>query len=475
MNDPADLKPRPTRVRYAVLAVLCSLAFLTYLDRFCVSRVQDEIAADLRFGELTPSEVGATAGDSEARDRLVREKTLTRQGWMFSAFLLGYLLLEVPAGWLGDRWGTRAVLAAIVAFWSAFTLLTGYFDRLIGWAVADPAPWLLVAGVVLMRFLVGAGEAGAFPNVSRTVGGWFPLRERAAATGVIWMCTRLGGASTFVITGALVTLGGGWRPAFALLGVAGFLWAAGFALWFRNRPEDVPGVNAAERDLIRAGGVPAGGPATHAGTPWRRILLSGNLWGFYLTAAAISYAWYFYGTFLPKYLKETYPDQIGETGWADVVKGLPFLVGAAGCLIGGRLSDILVRRHGRRWGRSGIGLVAYLVAGVCAILAFHTGSAWGVVTLICVACLIQDLAVPVLWAVPIDVGGRHAGTVAGVMNCVGGLGGAASPVAVAYLAAHWGWQWVFYAAGGVYILGGLLWLVVDASRPVDQEDGATGC
>jgi MFS family permease len=480
MTDP--LKPRPTRVRYTVLAVLCSLAFLTYLDRFCVARVQDEIAADLRFGDLGPGPeagfVAATvaaptpleaAAVAEARRLNVRAQTLQRQGWLFSAFLLGYLLLEVPAGWLGDRWGARAVLAAIVAFWSLFTLLTGFSDRLIGLVVERPEPWLLVGGVVLVRFLVGAGEAGAFPNVSRVVGTWFPLRERAAATGVVWMCTRLGGALTFVITGALVDLGGGWRPAFAILGVVGLLWAVAFAVAFRDRPDQVAAVNAAERDLIGTGAADAHGHAP--GTPWRRILLSGNLWGFYLTAAAISYAWYFYGTFLPKYLDETYPAEFRGSHWADVVKGLPFLVGAAGCLIGGRLSDVLVRRYGRRWGRSGIGVAGFLIAAVCIVAAYHTGSGWGVVTLVCVACFIQDLAVPVMWAVPIDVGGRYAATVAGVMNCVGGLGGASSPVMVAYLAGHLGWEWVFYAAGAVYLLGGLLWLGVDASKSVETAAG----
>jgi MFS family permease len=227
----------------------------------------------------------------------------------------------------------------------------------------------------------------------------------------------------------------------------------------------MPAVNAAEIAHIRGGGPAA--PERHGGpgTPWRQIFFSPNLWGFYLTAAAISYAWYFYGTFLPRYLQETYPKEMEGQNW---VKGMPFLVGAAGCLVGGRLSDLLVLRVGRRWGRSLVGLVAYLVAGVCALLAYHTGSAWGVIALVCVACVFQDMAVPVIWSVSIDVGGRHAGTVAGMMNAIGGVGGSLSPIVVAHLAAYYGWQWVFYAAGAVYILGGLLWLVVDASKPVEQ-------
>jgi MFS transporter, ACS family, glucarate transporter len=454
---------RPTRIRFAVLAALCSLAFLTYLDRFCITQVQDDVARDLRFGELTPAEASGLNPDELALE--VRARTLQRQGWMFSAFLLGYLLLEVPAGWLGDRCGARAVLAGLVVFWSFFTLMSGYSDLALGLAVEHPEPLLLVGGIVLMRFLVGAGEAGAFPNISRAVGGWFPLTERGAATGAVWTCSRLGAFLTFAITAWLVQTGGGWRPAFLGLGAIGCAWALAFAVWFRNWPEQMRGVNAAECALIRTGAPP---PAAHSGpgTPWRRVFFSANLWGFYLTAFAISYAWYFYGTFLPKFLKERYPDEMSGQDW---LKGLPFLVGAAGCLAGGRLSDFLVRRWGRRWGRSGVGLFAYLTAGACALIASTMTSASGVVALVCVACFVQDLAVPVLWTVPIDVAGRHAGTVSGLMNCVGGVGGALSPVAVATIAAHpqLGWDYVFYAAGAAYFLGGLLWLKVDASRSIE--------
>src|SRR5262245_10974768 len=253
MNGTLPHAQHPTRVRFVVLAVLCSLAFLTYLDRFNITQVQDDVARDLRFGELSAADEAAVSGSPEERQKRVRAQTLRYQGWMFSAFLLGYLLLEVPGGWLGDRLGARAVLAGIVVFWSAFTLLTGYSDVVIGWFVENPAPVVLVAGVVLMRFFVGAGEAGAFPNVSRALGGWFPLAERAGATGAVWMCSRLGGAFTFTITAWLVgtanwLLGGegGWRLAFAFYGVAGVLWAVLFALWFRNRPEEMPAANAAE-------------------------------------------------------------------------------------------------------------------------------------------------------------------------------------------------------------------------------------
>src|SRR5688572_30991169 len=122
--------PSPTRFRFWVLAVLCSLAFLTYLDRICIMRAQGDIERDLRLGELTQSDEQwlreqNLENDSAARTKLSRDRATERMSWIFSAFVLGYLLLEVPGGWLGDRWGARAIIFRIVVCWSVFTALTG--------------------------------------------------------------------------------------------------------------------------------------------------------------------------------------------------------------------------------------------------------------------------------------------------------------------------------------------------------------
>ncbi len=132
---------RPTRARYTVLGFLCSLALVLYLDRVCIGQALPEIEADL----------GLTKGQS---------------GYALGAFLIAYGLFEVPTGRWGDRFGSRGVLARIVIWWSLFTALTG----------AAGALWSLVA----VRFLFGAGEAGAYPNVARIIARWFPVYERGA-------------------------------------------------------------------------------------------------------------------------------------------------------------------------------------------------------------------------------------------------------------------------------------------------------
>jgi MFS family permease len=171
MTHPADdnLVLPPLRLRLIVLGFVCTLALITYLDRVCISRVQEDIQREL---VISPEQMG----------------------WVFTAFLLGYGLFEVPGGWLGDRWGVRWVLAGIVIWWSVCTALTGYVWPFqitggSGWVIFDSLMLLL-----LIRFVFGAGEAGAFPNLSRVVKVWFSFRERAFALGAIWFSARLGGA-----------------------------------------------------------------------------------------------------------------------------------------------------------------------------------------------------------------------------------------------------------------------------------------
>src|SRR5271166_263333 len=151
---------RPSRVRFSVLAFACTLSLLTYLDRVCIMRARPDIQRDLGF----------------------------------SAFLLGYLIFEVPGGLMGDWWGPRRVLARIVLWWSLFTTLTGCVWAFTldsgrrlgmgGWSVPLVLDSLVL--MLLVRFFFGAGEAGAYPNLTRVVRVWFPYRERAFAQGAIW-------------------------------------------------------------------------------------------------------------------------------------------------------------------------------------------------------------------------------------------------------------------------------------------------
>src|SRR5581483_6903440 len=174
MQNPAPYGASPTHARFGVLGFLCTLSMITYLDRVCISRVQGNIQHDLGFSD-------------------------NDMGLVFGAFAVGYCLFEVPGGWMGDMWGSRKVLTRIVIWWSLFTALTGSIDQILG-GIGLTTPALVLWGMLLVRFLFGCGEAGAYPNAARVVGSWFPFGERGFAQGAIWFSARLGGAvAPFVI------------------------------------------------------------------------------------------------------------------------------------------------------------------------------------------------------------------------------------------------------------------------------------
>ncbi|MEK7829720.1 MAG: MFS transporter, partial [Acidobacteriota bacterium] len=185
MNSPnVPTAYTPTRARVTVLWLIFSLAVITYLDRLCISAAMPKMAAE--FG-LSPSQ----------------------KGWVFSAFTFAYAVFEVPSGWLGDRFGARLALTRIVIWWSAFTALTG---AAIGYR-----------SLLVIRFLFGAGEAGAFPNIAKAVSRWFPAAEQGRALSASFIGLAVGSAMTAPIVLTLLEHQN-WRWAFVEFGVVGTLW-----------------------------------------------------------------------------------------------------------------------------------------------------------------------------------------------------------------------------------------------------------
>ncbi|HEV3236282.1 MAG TPA: MFS transporter [Gemmataceae bacterium] len=465
---------QPTRVRYAVLSVLCSLAFLTYFDRICISQVQNEISRDLDLGQLTAEdwaqlEQEGKRDDHKAIAQIASDRSNKRMSWIFIAFMFGYAIMEAPAGWLGDKFGPRSVIFRIVVVWSIFTALTGSADLLLRWVVSNPSVGLILGVMILVRFVFGLGEGGAFPNVGRVMARWFPFRDRAFGQGLIWTSCRLGGAIAPVATYSLSEFVG-WRQAFGVLGAIGIVWAIAFFLWFRDRPEDKRGVNQAEVDLIRTGAKVGSihDDSGHKKVPWRRILLSSNLWALNLASGCVGFSWYFNVTFLPKYLLTQFGVDFNESKW---ISGSPLLAGAVGCLVGGKLSDYLIQRTGnKRWGRSLQGVIGFGMAGIVTLFIPSLPTHQLVIGALCLASVFQDLAIPIIWAVTADIGERYAATVAGCMNCVNGVGGILGIWLAPRLAAEYSWNHVFIINGCVYLLGALLWLRVNATERIDAPN-----
>jgi MFS transporter, ACS family, glucarate transporter len=408
-------------VRRRVLAFAFFLAVITYLDRICISAAAPFMMDDLGLSVVEMSLV-------------------------FGAFTLAYSLFEVPSGWMGDVYGPRRVLTRIVLWWSAFTMLTG--------AVRG------FASLLTVRFLFGAGEAGAFPNIARSFSRWFPARERGQANGLMFLGSRVGGMIAVPL--ALVTIQHwGWRAAFVAFGSIGLVWAAAWYAWYRDEPADHPAVNAAELAWIRQdGGARAHAPAT----PWRALFTSRNLYTICLMYFAFGYGLYFYFTWLPTFLIRELKFSIVTGG---LLAALPFMLAGLADVAGGYLTDWLARTRGLRAARCGLGFAAFMT---CAALLVSSTVAEAPLTralLLALALASADLALSACWAVCLDVGADHAGVVCGFMNTFGNLGGLVGPMVVGLAVQRWhSWTMPFYITAAVYAVGALAWLAIDPNERV---------
>src|SRR5205807_3334817 len=220
---------RPTRVRYGVLAFLCALSFILYVDRICIGQAASQIEEDLSISH-------------------------TAMGIVFAAFTVAYGLFEIPTGRWGDRFGSRGVLTRIVLWWSLFTALTGCVPKFsfesgyefrLPWDGAVPIALNSLVLLIVVRFLFGAGEAGAIPNSARVIARWFPPASRGPAQGIFNATALLGGAVA-PIAAQLMIREIGWRWSFIAFGSLGLYWAAAFYWWFRDDPAAHAAVNGAE-------------------------------------------------------------------------------------------------------------------------------------------------------------------------------------------------------------------------------------
>jgi ACS family glucarate transporter-like MFS transporter len=446
MNLPLGTLVRPTVVRYKVLGWACALSMITYVDRVCIKYVAPEIRSAL-------------------------DLSMQEWGWVFAAFGLAYSLFEIPSGWLGDRFGPRRVLCRIVLCWSVFTALTGLvwkFSVDSGYVI--DLPWsgheipLLFNSLVLLviiRFLFGAGEAGAYPNIARALRNWFPYRRRGLAQGLPWTFGRWGGA----LSPLLVTFFAswfGWRGAFLAFGIMGILWVAAFAYFFRDSPAQHPGVNEAERALILGG---ARESVTPPPISWPAMLRSPTLWCLSLMYFCSNAGWCFFITWDVEYFKNVL--HLQETD-LEIASGAPLFCGGVACLLGGLGTDRLVRILGRRWGRTLQGLVSYAFGGLFFLLALMTTEPWLAVSCLCAASFCKDFAMAVSWSTCVDIGHRYAGTVGGFMNSVGNMGTAVSPLIVEALARNneGQWKWALVYSAAMLFSAALGWAFINPRKVV---------
>lgn len=415
----------PTRARYLTVVFAILLAIIMYIDRVCISQAALSMRGDLG---LTPVEMA----------------------WAFSVFGWAYALFEIPGGWLGDRIGPRRVLMRIVLWWSFFTAATGWVWNL---------PSLLVT-----RTLFGMGEAGCFPNLTRAFSTWLPKAERERAQASLWFATRWAGALTPLLVAWVLTLMS-WRRAFEIFGVLGIIWAFAFYRWYRDDPAMHPSVNKAELALLPSSKETA---SVKGPTPWSRIFSSRSVWLLCLQYACLAYGWWFYVTWLPTYLRDVRGLSLMKGA---LYAGLPLFLGGVGCIVSAGISPWLQRMTGSiSLSRRILAIAGFIGASTSIIVFTKMESPLAAVLMLGLAGFFNDFVMPPAWAGTMDVGGRHAGTVSGAMNMAGGIAGASSALVVGYILAWTNQDWVltFYVSAAIYMIGGLSWLFLDASTPLES-------
>jgi MFS transporter, ACS family, glucarate transporter len=419
----------PTRIRHVVLWLTVAAYMITYIDRVVISAAVPSIQRE--FG-----------------------LSLVTIGWILGAYQVAYAVFQIPGGWLGDRFGPRRALSAIVIWWSAFTAFTA-----VTWSATS---------MIVCRFLFGMGEAGAFPIATRSLSRWMLPAERGFAQGITHAGSRLGGALTPVIVVFLIARYD-WRAPFYIFAALGLIWAAVWFAFYRDTPGEHRMVNVAERDMIAASLGEGSQPAQRT-VPWRQILSHPQMW--LLSAMYFCYG-YDIGIFLswfPKYLHDEHHFELTKMG---MYASLPLLAGVAGDVCGGWLSDRVLRRTGNlRFARQVVAIVGFLIAAVTIPLACLAAEPLLSVGYFCIAVFGIELTVGVSWAVTLDIGGQYAGSVSAVMNTLGNLGAALAAALTGYIVTISGWDTAFFVLAGLAVLAAMLFTRIDASQRVYREAGA---
>ena len=407
------------RKRHGVLGLLCAVSVITFLDRLALPVAEPAIRSDLHLGP-------------------------EQWGWVLSAYVLANALFEIPSGALGDWNGQRLEFTRITAWWSVFTAATGWCRSFVQMAGA--------------RFLFGIGAAGAYPNAAGVISRWFPKKEHARAQGFVWAASRLGGALAPLLLVPLERYAG-WPSIFWVLGATGLLWAAIWWRWFRNHPEEMPGITKRELAEIRVGvQVRADGAVA---VPWGQLFRLPQLW--LIVAAYFCYAWgsWFYFGWFTTWLVRGKGFSVTQMGLS---ASFPFLVGMVGNLVGGALSERLVERYGRKTSYRWVTAVCLAATASLLLEMSFVHSHRAIIVLASLGFGVMDLMLPSAWAMCMSIGGAYGGTATGVMNTAGNLGGWLCTIVFGYaIEATGNYNLPLRGVAVMVIVGAVLFACVDCT------------
>ncbi len=413
--------------RYFFFAGSFLITLLLYIDRVCISSAKDSISSDLNLTDI-------------------------QMGWVLSAFALGYALFQVPGGSLGDKYGVRKVMTSIMVLWSIFTALTG-------------VAWNYIS-MLFFRFIFGAGEAGAFPNISRAAFSWVPTKERGVFQGINFSGSRLGAAFALPLVAYLIDEWG-WRDIFYFFGVIGILFAISFFTFFRNRPEEHSGLSEKEKEFIvknRQQEVEVKG----GNLPLKTILSSKNVILAMIQYIGSNFIFFFMLTWLFPYIKAKYELSLVSTGFYAM---LPLLAGAVGNWVSGFMVDSIYRKGHWKKSRQLPATIGFILVVIGILSSLYMDTALGAVLCLSVAIFGADMTLSPSWSFCMDIGEENSGKVSGMMNMAGNLGSFTTALAFPYLQ-----EWTgsnepfFYVAAVLGVISILCWSFMNPNKKLNNAE-----
>jgi ACS family glucarate transporter-like MFS transporter len=429
---------RPTRVRWMILALIVFTLAVTALNRLNLSIAGKSIEEEFSFDTIT-------------------------MGKIFSSFLWGYALFQIPWGNICDRVGPRRTLTVSIFLFAMGSGLIPLAPKL-----ALSAGFSMLLAFQIIRFITGIGEASVSSNVTRVIASWFAPRERGFASGIQVGGLGLGGTLTPIFI-AWTMVHWGWRAAIYICSALAFLIFLIWHYYSTDWPEEHKSVNAAELDEIhpgsRKGDVTRRDVALAKHVPWRKMLSSVSVWGLILGYLCQGYAFYVYYNWF-----YFYAVQVRGLGLlaAAVWTSAPFLSMAVLAPVGGWFSDRVARHSTRRHGRLTAVWLGMGVSTILLLLGSHLTVTAVALPMIALAAGFNMFAAANFWAACIDLAPDFSASLSALMNTLGSLGGVASSIVTAYIAVHYRWSRALDLAALITVCSGLLFSFVNVGRTIED-------
>ena len=431
----AVVPERPTAVRWRICALMTVASFVAYILRTNMSVAGAPMAGDLGLSHV-------------------------QLGIILSGWAWGYAVFQFPGGVAGDRIGGRRTIAGLALLWGLLNLMVALVP---GRAVASAA--IVIVALLVLRFFMGVAQAPLFPVIGgRMVACWFPMSGWALPNALQNVGLTFGAAATGPLI-AWLTERTSWRASFALTAPLGFLLAAVWWWYVRDRPSDHPAVNQAERELIDEGRVTSVAVAAERGG-WRVLL--GDRQVRLITAGyfCANFVFYFFFNWLFIYLIEARSFKLLEGG---SVSAIPWIAGAGGAFLGGWLCDRLWKRMGARYSCRILGAAGMALSGVFLFAAAGAATPAVAVVLLALCLAAEQLTDAIYWAAMIAVAGRHVSAACGVMNTGGNISNGIVALMVPVIVDRFGWSAAVGGGAAFAFAAAAIWLVTAADRPVASE------